>query len=174
MHMCKCACRSVTAGELGVGAGWGAGQHMWYMAQLNQFLVQMLLPSEPHASKQVDPILAAVDMLAHQADTETLPQRARQLLEHRPAALGLPKGQDQRAHLQGERQPHKALLQDAVDAVIRDQNTSLLQAETVVPLADEVGELYMYTADDLKAIAPLWWNYTKTMRVFHETHAAVC
>lgn len=150
---------------------------MWYMKQLNQFLVQMLLPTKSDTSKQGVPVAAAFDMLAQQEDTETMPHRARQLLKGSLAALGLPKGQDERAFLQGERQPQRALLQDAVsavEAVIKDQEASLLQAEAVVPLADEVGELYMYTADDLRAIAPLWFNYTKTMRVFHETHAAVC
>ncbi|KAL0019516.1 hypothetical protein WJX77_002120 [Trebouxia sp. C0004] len=45
------------------------------------------------------------------------------------------------------------------------------EEEARLPLADEVGELYLYAAEDLRHIAPLWWNYTKQMRVFHETYA---
>ena len=48
------------------------------------------------------------------------------------------------------------------------------EEEAQLPLADEVGELYLYAAEDLRHIAPLWWNYTKQMRVFHETYAKVC
>ncbi len=40
-------------------------------------------------------------------------------------------------------------------------------------LADEIGELYMYTASDLRAIAPLWWDYSKQVRSFQDVHAEV-
>jgi len=48
------------------------------------------------------------------------------------------------------------------------------EEEARVAVADEVGEVYLYAAEDLTRIAPLWWNYTKQMRVFHETYAKVC
>ena len=48
------------------------------------------------------------------------------------------------------------------------------EEEARLAVADEVGEVYLYAAEDLTRIAPLWWNYTKQMRVFHETYAKVC
>ena len=77
-------------------------------------------------------------------------------------------GQAQRATLQVGRHAQRAVLQEASNST-----THLAVAEATLPLADEVGELYMYTAGDIRAIAPLWWTYTSQMRVFHETRAQV-
>ncbi len=62
----------------------------------------------------------------------------------------------------------RSLLQEEEEAV-----NMLGEEEARLPLADEVGEVYLYAAEDLTRIAPLWWNYTKQMRVFHETYAKV-
>lgn len=62
----------------------------------------------------------------------------------------------------------RSLLQEEEEAV-----NMLGEEEAQLPLADEVGELYLYAAEDLRRVAPLWWNYTKQMRVFHETYAEV-
>ncbi|KAL0028761.1 hypothetical protein WJX79_007135 [Trebouxia sp. C0005] len=60
----------------------------------------------------------------------------------------------------------RSLLQEEEEAV-----NMLGEEEARLPLADEVGEVYLNAAEDLTRIAPLWWNYTKQMRVFHETYA---
>lgn len=195
-------CRSVTAEELGVEPGWGAGQHMWYMQELNQFLAQMLLPSQAAAAalssrrqlrsvtQQLAPAMpkAAADTVDVQQRAHLRPSAAQELLEDLLAATGAAKGQAQGTALQAERQTQKAALPvnrqlQAERGVLQEGTNGAMQealladlaaAETILPLADEIGEIYMYTADDIRAIAPLWWNYTRQMRVFHETHAQVC
>ena len=196
------SCRSVTAEELGVGPGWGAGQNMWYMQELNQFLAQMLLPSQEAAavssrrqlrSEKPEPALARA-MRKVAADTANVRQHAhlrqspaQQPLQDLLVATRAPEGQAQGEALQVERQTQRAalpvrrqlqaergMLQEATDGTMQEALLAdLAAAETMLPLADEVGEIYMYTADDIRAIAPLWWNYTRQMRVFHETHAKV-
>ena len=83
---------------------------------------------------------------------------------------------------------HRALLQQAAAHLLKDgqqqsetaevvQGESVAQLATAVPtlpLADEIGEVYLYEAGDLRRIAPLWWSYTKQMRTFHETYAKAC
>lgn len=83
---------------------------------------------------------------------------------------------------------HRALLQQASAHLPRDgqqqsESAEVVQEEAVaqlanavatLPLADEVGEVYLYEAGDLRRIAPLWWSYTKQMRTFHETYAKAC
>ena len=49
----------------------------------------------------------------------------------------------------------------------------MTDVQAPLQLADEVGEIYVYAASDLKRVAPLWWEYTKQMRVFHEKYAQV-
>lgn len=194
-------CRSVTAQELGVGPGWGAGQHMWYMQELNQFLAKMLLPSQEAAAVssrrqlrslrlQSAPAMrkAAADIVNVQQYAHLQQGAARQLPKDLLAATGAPQGQAQGTALQAERQIQRAALpvkrqlqaergllpEATADTMQEAQLADLAAAETILPLADEVGEIYMYTADDIRAIAPLWWNYTRQMRVFHESHAQVC
>ncbi len=73
--------------------------------------------------------------------------------------------------------PHssRSLLQQQEEKEEEEEAVNMLgEEEAQLPLADEVGELYLYAAEDLMRIAPLWWNYTKQMRVFHETYAQVC
>lgn len=65
----------------------------------------------------------------------------------------------------------RSLLQEEEE---KEEATNMLgEEEARLPLADEVGEMYLYAAEDLTRIAPLWWNYTKQMRIFHETYAKV-
>ncbi|KAL0027884.1 hypothetical protein WJX79_000247 [Trebouxia sp. C0005] len=52
-----------------------------------------------------------------------------------------------------------------------DQQPDLPPLDSSEVLADEIGELYMYTASDLRAIAPLWWDYSKQVRSFQDMHA---
>ena len=196
------SCRSVTAEELGVGPGWGAGQNMWYMQELNQFLAQMLLPSQEAAAvssrrqlRSEKPESApALPMHELAADTDNLRQHAhqrqspaQQLLQDLLSATGASKARTQGTALQFERQTQRAALPvkrqlQAERGMLLNTTDGTMQesiladpaaAETMMPLADEIGEIYMYTADDIRAIAPLWWNYTRQMRVFHETHAQV-
>ena len=191
----------MTAEELGVGPGWGAGQHMWYMQELNQFLAQMLLPSQEAAAASSRRQLRSVKLqpapAMRQAATDTVnlqqhahlrQSAARQLMEDLLAATGADEGQARGTALHAERQTQRAalplkrqlqakrgMLQEATDGAVQEALLAdLAAAKTILPLADEVGEIYMYTADDIRAIAPLWWNYTRQMRVFHETHAQVC
>ena len=168
-------CRPVTAGELGVKPGWGAGQSMWYMEELNQFVAPMLLPSQPIAA------IATNRHLQHDKGSTAgvLPIKATQSLQQQAQQEDLIVGppllerQGQRAALQVEKQPQRTVLQDATDSKTQEPVKDQAAAVPVMPLADEVGEVYMYTADDIRAIAPLWWNYTIQMRVFHETHEQV-
>ena len=180
-------CRSVTAGELGVRPGLGAGQFIWYMEELNQFVAPMLLPVQPtaaigtnrhlqHDTKQTaDAVLTNVKtatvMLQQQAQVGQA--AAHKLQEDPTAAPRALKRQGQRGDLRMERQSQRAVLQEATDSRTQEAVTDQAAAAPVVPLADEVGEIYMYTGDDIRAIAPLWWNYTIQMRVFHETHEQV-
>ncbi len=60
----------------------------------------------------------------------------------------------------------RALLQDA-------GATESEHEQAPVHLADEVGEIYLYHHEDLKRIAPLWWNYSMPARAFPETHTHV-
>ena len=178
-------CRSVTAGELGVKQGWGAGQSIWYMEELNQFVAPMLLPAQLTAAiatnrhlqsnnkESADAVLTnkAIVSLQQQAQLEqTAAHKLQEGLIVAPSAL---KRQGQRAALQVERQAQRAVLQETTDSSTQEPMTDQAAAAPVVPLADEVGEIYMYTADDIRSIAPLWWNYTIQMRVFHETHEQV-
>ena len=147
---------------------------MWYMKELNQFLVQMLLPSDairPDASKS-DTLTAITDALTQQETSEDGAQTMQRQLQHGLPATASARRQLTKADLLIEGKRQRALQQDATGITIADQE-DLPDPEAVLPLADEIGELYMYTADDLRAIAPLWWDYTKKMRVFHETHAEV-
>ena len=176
---------------------------MWYMQELNQFLAKMLLPSQEAAAassirqlRSLKPQSASA-MRKSAADKSNVQQHvhlrqsaARQLLAledllvatgaAETQAPGTPlqlEGQTQRAALPFNRQLQVArgMLQEAADGPMQEALLAdLAAAETILPLADEVGEIYMYTSDDIRAIAPLWWNYTRQMRVFHETHAQVC
>ena len=155
---------------------------MWYMEELNQFIAQMLLPFQPAIAVSSSRRLLSKNMtFAHAlpkhtdvADTQNNAQvehsALQQLLQNlldESAAGARPAG---KAVMLLERQTHRAVLQEETEGSMQEQEA---KPPAVLPLADEVGELYMYTADDLRAIAPLWWNYTKQMRVFHETHAQV-
>lgn len=154
-----------------MGPGWGAGQNMWYMQELNQFLAQMLLPSQDAAAVPGRRQLHFEQLLRV---TDTTLQAKRQTQR---AALSLKrqaKRQTRRAALSVKRPAARTLLQEAAESTVQEpEMADLAASEPILPLADEVGEIYMYTADDTRAIAPLWWNYTKQMRVFHETHAQV-
>ncbi len=71
----------------------------------------------------------------------------------------------------------RSLLQEAEEEEEEEEEEAvnmLGEEEARLAVADEVGEVYLYAAEDLTRIAPLWWNYTKQMRVFHETYAKVC
>lgn len=169
-----------------MGPGWGAGQKMWYMEELNEFLAHMLLPSQTAiAVSSSRRLLSKKTASAHalpkrhnvaethnnaQAEHSALQQLLQKLLDESAAGAR----QTGKAVMLLERQAHRAVLQEETEGIMQEQEANPPAAEPVLPLADEVGEFYMYTADDLKAIAPLWWNYTKQMRVFHETHAQVC
>ena len=170
-------CRSMTAGELGVRPGLGASQEIWYMEQLNQFVAPMLLPAQPtaaiatnrhlqHDTKETaDAVLTnvktAVVSLQQQAQAG---QPAAHKLHNDLIAASLSVG----------RQSQRVLLQEATYSSTQNTVTDQAAAAPAATVADEVGEIYMYTADDMRAIASLWWNYTIQMRVFHETHAQVC
>lgn len=176
---------------------------MWYMSELNQFLARMLLPSQDAAvvpsRRQLHSEKAEPASAMHRAAAVSVQQHVHfgQLLQHllpasreksgtalqgerqtRRAALSVERQAERqtgRAVLSVERQAERALLQEAAEGTVQEPEVADLAAsEPVLPLADEVGEIYMYTADDIRSIAPLWWNYTKQMRVFHETHAQVC
>lgn len=161
---------------------------MWYMSELNQFLARMLLPSQDAAvvpsRRQLHAEKAEPASAMHRAAAVSVQQHVHfgQLLQHLLPASREKSGtalqgerQTGRAVLSVERQAERALLQEAAEGTVQEPEVADLAAsEPVLPLADEVGEIYMYTADDIRSIAPLWWNYTKQMRVFHETHAQVC
>ena len=101
------------------------------------------------------------EQLADLHEDTTLPfkQQAVNLLGvEKSQALGPPQHQS------------KSLLQEEE----KEEAVNMLEEEEArLPLADEVGEVYLYAAEDLTRIAPLWWNYTKQMRIFHETYAKV-
>lgn len=167
-------CRSVTAGQLGVKPGLGAGQSIWYMGELNQFIAPILLSAQPtaaiatnrhlqHDNKETaDAVLTNRAIVSLQQQAQLGQTTAHKLQE---GIIAVPQGL--------ERQSQRAVLQAATDSKIQEAVTDIAAAAPVVPSADEVGEVYMYTADNIRAIAPLWWNYTIQMRVFHETHKQV-
>jgi len=218
--------RWFTVDELQFGQGWGAGQSMWYMAELNQFIAQKLLPTNVEGmgsikrqlrSNRAKPAFPDADT-ANTAPLEVSQQwpaevsgshaRRRDLLQDAPVGVAateqvLPLTAAPAAAFQPDKSlKHRMPLQETVvslgdtgeetlsataqaaaahsnqsprqRALLRDEAVNVVRdEEAILPLADEVGELYLYEAEDLKRIAPLWWNYTKQMRIFHETHAEV-
>ena len=167
------SCRSVTPAELGVVQGLGAAQHMWYMGELNKYIAKMMLPEVGSGTRhfQSQPSMAANST------------RHSKLLHARFVVADLAEAQNGGT----TSSPLQGLLQDSDDdsdqqAYKQIVNSSqsgmwhnkLPSPESSLPLADEIGELYAYTASDLRAIAPLWWDYSKKMRTFHENYAKVC
>lgn len=133
------------------------------------------LPSAQHAATDAKP--AAVENNPLSKFTTLLQQQktAEQLTDlnqvpkasYKQQAVKILGGQQVR--VLGAPQPRsRSLLQEEEEAV-----NMLGEEEARLPLADEVGEVYLNAAEDLTRIAPLWWNYTKQMRVFHETYAKV-
>ncbi len=96
---------------------------------------------------------------------DTTPQAVNVLGVKRSQAVGTPQHSS------------RSLLQEAEEEEEEEEEEAvnmLGEEEARLAVADEVGEVYLYAAEDLTRIAPLWWNYTKQMRVFHETYAKVC
>ena len=156
----------MTAKELLVEQGRGAAQAMYYMGQLNQFIAKALLPGPgpPQRHLQALKATAAPDTSAHpslQAQHTHAPSHASASAETK---------QEVRQAVQGPLAV-RTLLQG--NTATEDQQPDLPPSDPGEFSADEIGELYMYTASDLRAIAPLWWDYSKQVRSFEDMHAEV-
>ena len=156
----------MTAKELLVEQGLGAAQAMYYMGQLNQFIAKALLPGPgpPQRHLQALKATAAPDTSAH----PSLQAQHTHALSH--ASASAETKQEVRQAVQGPLAV-RTLLQGST--ATEDQQPDLPPSDPGEFLADEIGELYMYTASDLRAIAPLWWDYSKQVRSFEDMHAEV-
>ncbi|DBA84311.1 TPA: hypothetical protein ACH3X2_006365 [Trebouxia sp. C0005] len=173
--------RSITAQELLVEQGLGAAQAMHYMGQLNQFIAKALLPGPSPTQRhlQVLKATAAPDASAH-------PSKHTHALTHASASADTKLLATMEEAGQSGQGPLavRTLLQDNIATESHttegqqpskqqpgDQQPDLPPLDSSEVLADEIGELYMYTASDLRAIAPLWWDYSKQVRSFQDMHA---
>ena len=186
------ACRSVTAAELGVAHGLGAAQRMNYMGQLNQFIAKTLLPTANSKHRNLQSMATAIRANASASSdlhrghmhqhTDIYSNGPKRAFQTKRLLLTTSQEGDQLQIPSGVRDP-RALLQDKTESEDQQDTDELQndedheqtleqQADSDVRLADEIGELYMYTARDLRAIAPLWWDYSKQVRNFQD-HAEV-
>lgn len=156
---------------------------MHYMGQLNQFIAKALLPGPSPTQRhlQVLKATAAPDASAH-------PSKHTHALTHASASADTKLLATMEEAGQSGQGPLavRTLLQDNIATESHttegqqpskqqpgDQQPDLPPLDSSEVLADEIGELYMYTASDLRAIAPLWWDYSKQVRSFQDMHAEV-
>ncbi|KAA6419868.1 MAG: hypothetical protein FRX49_10231 [Trebouxia sp. A1-2] len=154
---------------------------MHYMGQLNQFIAKALLPGPSPTQRhlQVLKATAAPDASAH-------PSKHTHALTHASASADTKLLATMEEAGQSGQGPLavRTLLQDNIATESHttegqqpskqqpgDQQPDLPPLDSSEVLADEIGELYMYTASDLRAIAPLWWDYSKQVRSFQDMHA---
>ena len=160
---------------------------MHYMGQLNQFIAKALLPGPGPTQRHLQVLKATT--APHASAHPSLQAQHTHALSHASASAettSLATMQEVRQAVQGPLAVRRTLLQDDTatedqqpgdqqpgDQLPGDQQPDLPPSDSGEFLADEIGELYMYTASDLRAIAPLWWDYSKQVRSFEDMHAEV-
>ena len=149
------------------------------MEELNQFIAKILLPEvgsttrhlQSHSSVEASLSCRAAAQRAISLVTELSEAQKRYDPCTAAATSNSFRSMLQDSNDSSHQQAHG---DDVNNSQTEDSQAELLSLGPDLPLADQVGELYVYTASDIRAIAPLWWDYSKKARTFHEKHAEVC